>query len=69
MLTVIYSGIAKKGRKQTVIPEVCTGMLITHRTTMDERKFTSSILWGAELNEISKAIGIYDRGLNVRDHV
>jgi len=69
MLTVIYSGIAKKGGKQTVIPEVCTGMLITHRTRMDERKFTSSILWDTELSEISKAIGIYDRGLNVHDHV
>jgi hypothetical protein len=37
MLTINYSGIAKKGRKQTIIPLICTGMLITHRTRVDEK--------------------------------
>jgi hypothetical protein len=37
MLTVNYSGIAKMGGKQTIIPVICTGMLITHRTRVDEK--------------------------------
>ena len=37
MLTVNYSGIAKIGGKHTIIPETCRGMLITHRTRVDEK--------------------------------
>jgi hypothetical protein len=37
MLRVTYSGIAKMGGKQTIIPEICTGMLITHRTRVDKK--------------------------------
>jgi hypothetical protein len=70
MLTVTYSGTVKMGGKQTIIPEICTGMLITHRTRVDlKKKFTSPVLWDAELIEISKAIGICDRRLNVHGHV
>ena len=37
MLTVNYSGIAKKGGEQTIISVIHTGMLITHRTRVDEK--------------------------------
>lgn len=61
--------LLRLGGKHTIIPEICTGMLITHRTRVDEKKFTSSILWNADLTEISNAVGMYDWGLNIHGYV
>jgi len=45
MLTVIYSGIAKMGGKQTIIREICTGMLITQRTRVDKKKSLQALFF------------------------